>query len=340
MTAPEEWVSPETEQKERHYRGLVRIHARICKAILAKQRRPLPYLFADLHGGPGNLPRPNGAGTFLGSPLITLDELVGAQLPYQTWHFEHDIIVADRLAQAIPGHDQLGRAQVWSEPFEQGVPRLLERLGRQPWRYGLIYSDPISDPIPVDALNLIAKQLLRVDLLAYVSATNQYKRANANGQGHGRRLADDILAVDKAQVLIRKPHRAEQYTFILWSNWVSYPDWKKEGFYKLDSPQGREILEVLDCTKKELHARRNTPLPGLEPPPPYATYEEYLRHPRFLAVKAQVFERAGGICERCGLQPATDPHHLVYPPWGTFDVPENLVAVCHDCHCRAHGKER
>ena len=51
-------------------------------------------------------------------------------------------------------------------------------------------------------------------------------------------------------------------------------------------------------------------------------------------------KRAGNICEKCGLQTASEVHHLKYPPWATFDVPENLIAVCHDCHCRIHNKEK
>ena len=73
---------------------------------------------------------------------------------------------------------------------------------------------------------------------------------------------------------------------------------------------------------------------------PYRGYQEYLRHPRFLEIRAQVFERAAGTCERCGKRPPTEPHHLRYPPWGTFDVPENMIAVCNPCHCEIHGKER
>lgn len=49
-------------------------------------------------------------------------------------------------------------------------------------------------------------------------------------------------------------------------------------------------------------------------------------------------DRAGGRCVRCGAH-ATEVHHLRYPPWGTFDVPENLEPICHACHCLAHGKE-
>ncbi|MGW4663225.1 HNH endonuclease [Streptosporangium sandarakinum] len=73
--------------------------------------------------------------------------------------------------------------------------------------------------------------------------------------------------------------------------------------------------------------------------PPYRSYREYLKHPKFLEVRAQVFERAAGRCERCHEWPPTEPHHLHYPPWGTFDVPENMIAVCHPCHCEIHGKK-
>lgn len=72
---------------------------------------------------------------------------------------------------------------------------------------------------------------------------------------------------------------------------------------------------------------------------PYRSYREYLGHPRFLAVRTAVFERAAGKCERCKVRPPTEPHHWRYPPWGAFDIPENLSAVCHRCHCEIHGKE-
>lgn len=79
------------------------------------------------------------------------------------------------------------------------------------------------------------------------------------------------------------------------------------------------------------------PRPGIDEP--YRSYAEYLRHPRFLAVRQQVFERSGGKCERCSSRPPTEPHHWRYPPWGAFDIPDNMIAVCHPCHCDIHGKE-
>lgn len=68
----------------------------------------------------------------------------------------------------------------------------------------------------------------------------------------------------------------------------------------------------------------------------YESYEQYLRHPVFLAARAVAMRRVNWRC-RCGA-PATEVHHLEYPPWGMFDVPSNLQPICHTCHCREHGK--
>jgi hypothetical protein len=70
----------------------------------------------------------------------------------------------------------------------------------------------------------------------------------------------------------------------------------------------------------------------------YRSYAEYLRHPKFRAVRKIAMERTDWRCSRCDA-PATEVHHLRYPPWGTFDVSENLEPLCHRCHCDEHGKE-
>lgn len=71
---------------------------------------------------------------------------------------------------------------------------------------------------------------------------------------------------------------------------------------------------------------------------PYSSYKEYLRHPEYRKVRAQALKRAGGTCERCKQRPVTEVHHLRYPKWGTFDTQDNLLAICHQCHCEIHGK--
>lgn len=69
----------------------------------------------------------------------------------------------------------------------------------------------------------------------------------------------------------------------------------------------------------------------------YKTYREYLNHPEFKKIRAIVMDRSSGMCEKCGTAKATEVHHLKYPKWGTFDTPDNLISVCHQCHCKVHG---
>lgn len=71
----------------------------------------------------------------------------------------------------------------------------------------------------------------------------------------------------------------------------------------------------------------------------YKTYQEYLSHQRFRAVRKQAINAAGGTCVDCKKKKATEVHHIKYPHWGTFDTVENLVPLCHSCHCIRHGKE-
>jgi len=69
----------------------------------------------------------------------------------------------------------------------------------------------------------------------------------------------------------------------------------------------------------------------------YRSYWEYLSHPKYRAVREEAMRRAHYRCQRCG-GPATEVHHRKYPPWGEFDEPENLLPVCHACHCAIENK--
>lgn len=252
---PGNWVSEETERKEEDFRGINTMHVNICKAIFGRQAAPQPYLYVDLYAGRGNLEFRGRR--FDGSPLIAGDVLRRAGLPYEALHYERDPSEAGRLLDAI---GKGGRVHIG--PCQELFPQWLDEKGSQPDRYGLIYSDPIRDEIPYELLNHAAKYLPRVDLLSYVSAT-QYKRRRGCAPGRPF-LADHIRAVNKRVALIREPLGTWQWTFVLWSNWTNLPQWQKRGFYRLDSKRGERILERLDLSKKEQHAKGNTPLPGME----------------------------------------------------------------------------
>lgn len=336
----DDWISAETKRKEDDFRGILSMHVTICKGIRARYGRPgdPPYLYADLYAGPGHLEFEGQR--FLGSPLIAQDVLTRAGVPYEAIHFEKDSEVAARLAEALWVPTSLldtpdpEKAPVYTEACQAGFSRWLNERGSQRDRHGLVYADPIRDEIPYELLNQAAHHLPKVDLLSYVAAT-QYKRRRGADPDRPF-LADHVNAVDKKVVLIRRPQTAWHWAFILWSNWENLPEWRNHGFYRLDSELGQQVMDQLNLSTREHREKVNTPLPFEDRP--YRSYAEYLRHPRFLKVRAEVFERAAGLCEQCRKRPPTEPHHLRYPPWGTFDVPENMIAVCHPCHCEIHGK--
>lgn len=267
-TTRDSWISTETEQKERDFRGVLDMHITICKALI-QQRRAQPYLYADLYAGPGHLEF-NGR-HFLGSPLIAQELLTRAAIPYEAIHFEKDPEVAGRLSEALWVPTTLletpdpKTSPIFTEAFETGFPRWLAKTGHQAERYGLIYSDPINDEIPHELLNEAAELLPRVDILSYASA-NQYKRRRGqdlkrNGSTELPIIGDHIRAVNKRIALIRKPLGAYQWTFILWSNWVHMPVWTNRGFHRLDSPDGQQILDRLNLTEREQREKANDPLP-------------------------------------------------------------------------------
>jgi 5-methylcytosine-specific restriction endonuclease McrA len=64
----------------------------------------------------------------------------------------------------------------------------------------------------------------------------------------------------------------------------------------------------------------------------------YLQTDAWKSKRAKVIKRANGICEGCLEQPATQVHHLTYEHW-TNELLYELVAICRDCHMKAHDKD-
>lgn len=64
-------------------------------------------------------------------------------------------------------------------------------------------------------------------------------------------------------------------------------------------------------------------------------YNSYLKTPEWHRRRDAVFTRCEGICEGCGINRATQVHHLTYDHAGDEFLFE-LVAVCSLCHSRLH----
>lgn len=255
MSTADGWISLETEAKEQDFAGLLAMHMKICKSILDRYGGP-PYLYVDCHAGRGNLEydgRP-----FPGSPIIARQTAARIGLAHEAIHFEQDRNEALLLQEALRYS-----APVIVDTCERGVPRwLASSCSNAGKRFGLVYADPIGKEIPVGLLSAVARALPKADILAYVSGT-AYKRRN--GVRPGPRLLDDVTAVQqagKSTVLIRKPSGRQQWTFVLWSNWVQLPEWQRRGFHRLDTETGRSIADFINYSREELFERNHMPLWG------------------------------------------------------------------------------
>lgn len=71
----------------------------------------------------------------------------------------------------------------------------------------------------------------------------------------------------------------------------------------------------------------------------FAEHNEYLKTEEWRAKRAAVMERSKGLCEGCRCAYATQVHHLTYIHWKN-ELLWELVAVCDDCHDRAHGERQ
>ncbi len=71
----------------------------------------------------------------------------------------------------------------------------------------------------------------------------------------------------------------------------------------------------------------------------WAEYSRYLQSPAWAARRLKVFTRAGWMCEGCGIEKATEIHHLTYTHVYNEFLFE-LVALCHECHARLTAEKQ
>lgn len=121
--------------------------------------------------------------------------------------------------------------------------------------YGMVYIDP---PMNQESFT-ISKQLMiefsrfcpRVDIVFSIGA-NFVKRFKGNSHlKFNERLTDLYSPVKKEHWFIREPIGANQYTFLIGSNFNGWAEWKSEGFYNIKSYDGQRILLRLNYNEPE-----------------------------------------------------------------------------------------
>jgi hypothetical protein len=66
-------------------------------------------------------------------------------------------------------------------------------------------------------------------------------------------------------------------------------------------------------------------------------YEEYLKTEHWQKIRKEALLRAGYRCQLCNAAKPLDVHHRTYERLGE-ERPDDVIAICRDCHERHHGK--
>ena len=66
-------------------------------------------------------------------------------------------------------------------------------------------------------------------------------------------------------------------------------------------------------------------------------YDDYLTSDHWRKTRVGAIKRAGNRCQKCGAICPLEVHHLVYRRYR--EKPEDLIAVCHECHMELHRGE-
>ena len=329
MTSCLQGQSKATRPKQEALAAFLVAHARIVQVIQSKHGWAGPYCYIETNAGSGW----NDKAGCIGSPLVALDQFMQCdRLEYRCTFIEKSRSSVDLLDERVPDE-----CLVLNADHATALPGL--ELPRN--AFGLVYADPNAlKDAPFEAMRTFfaRPEAQRIDALININAHAVYRviaGQKAGNPGGYYDLPGIMRRVGKRHWWIRQPFNTpgNKWTFLFGSN---NPKLNIKGLgsvnlplFSCDSKQGTEILASLT----------GGPLPGktFSSRSPYRTYRQYLSHPCFIAVREQAMGRAAGVCELCHQSQATEVHHRIYPAWGTFDHPDALVAICHACHCKAHG---
>jgi hypothetical protein len=272
--------SSATINKQRGFAAILQQHLSTCKMILRKHEGwawPV-YQYIDANAGTGQNPDEECDG----SPLIFLKIANGLALNYDAHLVEINPINGMRLKCCVANWNN---CKIMIEDNKSAVPRIISAIPRS--CYGLLYTDPNGVP----DFGLLA-DVSRNPKLKYIDIVVRYAASSVKRTQHitGKKMLDYLGTINKKYWIIRELERGDkwQWTFLVGLNWDGLNAWKQQGFHYAHSDRGQEIIEQLNYTNAERAEMQQQPLI------PYSTYEEYLAHPQYKAVRAEAIERSGG----------------------------------------------
>ena len=234
-----------TATKQEHFKTIVQTHLRIATSIIKKGYASPAYYYFDINAGSGKI---NGKD---GSPIIFLKLS-------EKYNIDFDIVFIEKNKKTF---EKLKRnTWPWSSfTIENGDNRIVlpkYYSDSRKLRYGLLYADPNGIP-SFDVIAEISKVpcYSKLDILINCPCNAIKKTRKCSVCYAKETLEEYLIKIDKRFWLIREPYSKWQWTFLIGTNWDSFPIFKKIGFHNLESKTGREIFTKLNYTKDELNGK-------------------------------------------------------------------------------------
>lgn len=266
--------SEHTKAKQESIRTIMDVHTRIVKKILSKPKTrsyaDLSYLYLDMNSGPGNYEDING------SPLVFLNTALENKINFTAILSEINSKHCKKLSQNL-GCDKnesylnmicsmLPDSNVFGYKIgpdslvvvcnENNVNTLesvktlyTKHYNRKP--YGMVYVDPNNHEARFKELSSFFSHpsFRQLDVMFHISGTTIKRLLSKNVTD---RLSDSISGINKKFWLIKKPETAWDWTFLLGTNWVDFPEFDSIDFVSVDSAKGQFYLDQVNNTRKEL----------------------------------------------------------------------------------------
>ncbi len=226
-----------TRIKQEHLEYILDVHFSISKAVSTKYRWANNKIFyADIFAGDG------GEENLSGSPVVFERICKRHRLDCDPIFIEENPVTVKRLEGKIVS----GVINARNEDILPAVTPLKNQ-------FGLLYVDPNGDP-PFSLLERFFQNqnTEKIDLLIYFSGTTIKRALNAPNAKRVITLKDNLRSLPKKHWIIRSTFGKFQWSFLLGTNWIDFPTFKKIGFYKTDSEKGQHILNQVNHTAKEL----------------------------------------------------------------------------------------
>jgi hypothetical protein len=259
-----------TREKWSRFEYLLKIHARMCRAIMTKRSwADSTYSYFDFFAGPGLYEITDSAeltGEY-GSPVrafrvlreIFVDQAGAAANgePLRVRAILHDPEQWCRLRsclQSLEMHGTIVGGLTCDRAVADLIGRWHEMTGSSPWKaLGLAFFDPNGQPPWASIREFASAKIFnRIDLLINVNSTVVKRLRRSPVHGESLTPTQQLVSLGKDDVYLWEPSPGDIHQFALaYCTNGPFSEFRRLGFHFINSEKGRRIADRIDLTEQE-----------------------------------------------------------------------------------------